>query len=76
MVGISYFKASDAMKIAAAILEYVKDPRNVQLFWDEVVDSLVKCGALDLVVHEVSCCDIVECDTMEELAALESRLRR
>ena len=74
MVGISYFHQSDARKIAAAIVEDVKKPENANLFWDEVVDRLVKSGELDLVVHPVSPDDIVECDTVEDLRKLEARL--
>ena len=74
MVGVSYFKAADAEKIAAAVLEDVKKPENAQLFWDEVVDRLVKAGELDLVVHEVAPNEIVECDTVEDLRALEGMI--
>ena len=75
MVGISYFKKADSAKIAAAVLEAVKKIENAQLFWDEVVDQLVKCGDLNLVVHEVSAEDIIECDTVADLNALEARLK-
>jgi len=75
MVGVSYFRAADAGKVAAAVLEDVRKPENAQLFWDEVVDRLVKCGDLDLVVHEVNPGDIVECDTVEDLKALEAKLK-
>ncbi len=75
MVGFSFFKASDAKKIAAAVLEDVTKPENAQLFWDEVVDRLVKQGELDLVVHEVAPDDIVECDTVEDLDKLEAKLK-
>ena len=75
MVGISYFKAVDAEKIASAVLEDVKKPENAQLFWDEVVDRLVKDGKLDLIVHEVAPDEIVECDTVEDLKKLEVNLK-
>lgn len=75
MVGVSYFKAVDAAKIAAAVLEDVKKPENAQLFWDDVVDRLVKQGELDLVVHEVSSDEIVECDTVDDLKKLEAKLK-
>lgn len=75
MVGISYFKVADAAKVADAVLEDVRKPENAQLFWDEVVDRLVKCGDLDLVVHEVAPDEIVECDTVEDLQKLEAKLR-
>ena len=75
MVGVSYFRAADAAKVAAAVLDDVRKPENAQLFWDEVVDRLVKCSDLDLVVHEVKPGDIVECDTVEDLKALEAKLK-
>ena len=74
MVGISFFRAADAVKVAAAVLEDVCKPENAQLFWDEVVDRLVKRGELDLVVHEISPREIVECDTFEDLVKLEKML--
>lgn len=75
MVGVSYFRQADAAKIANAIVEDVKKPENAQLFWDEVVDRLVKNGELDLVVHPVSPDEIVECDTVEDLKNLEAKLK-
>ena len=75
MVGISYFKRPDAEKVAKAVLDDVRKPENAQLFWDEVVDRLVKRGDLDLVVHEVFPGDIVECDTVEDLKNLEERIK-
>lgn len=74
MVGISYFKRGDAVKVAMAIRDAVTRPENANLFWDEVVDRLVKKGELDLVVHEVSQDEIVECDTVEDLKKIEARL--
>ena len=74
MVGISYFRQADAAKIAAAVREAVKEPANAQLFWDEIVDRLVKSGELDLAIHEVQPGEIVECDTVADLKALEETL--
>ena len=74
MVGISYFKKSDAAKVAAAVRTAVTRPENANLFWDEVIDRLVKNGELDLVVHEVSQGEIIECDTVDDLRKLEARL--
>lgn len=74
MVGISYFRQPDAARIAAAVMDAVRSPENAQLFWDEVVDRLVKDGELDLVVHEVKPGEIVECDTVEDLRRLEREL--
>ncbi len=74
MVGVSYFKKRDAAKVAAAIRDAVMRPENANRFWDEIVDRLVKNDELDLVVHEVSPDEIVECDTVEDLKKLEARL--
>ena len=73
MVGISYFRQSDAKRIADAVREAVCDPANAQLFWDDIVDRLVKDG-LVLTVHEVGPNEIIECDTVEDLKKLEESL--
>lgn len=73
MVGVSYFRQPDAARIAAAVLEAVKQPENAQLFWDDIVDRLCKEG-LNLVVHEVQPGEIVECDTVQDLVNLEKSL--
>lgn len=73
MVGISYFRQPDSRRIAEAVRAAVKDPANAQLFWDDVVDWLVRDG-LDLTVHEVLPEEIVECDTVEDLRKLEESL--
>ena len=73
MVGISYFRQADAAKIANAVVEDARKPENFGLFWDEVVDRLVREGELDLVVHPVEPGDIVECDTVEDLKKLEGK---
>lgn len=74
MVGISYFKQTDATRIAAAVVDRVQDGDWAQKFWDDVVDELVKQD-LDLVVHEVRNGEIVECDTVEDLTQLEASLK-
>jgi len=73
MVGISYFKQPDAARIALTVLDEVKKPENAQLFWDDIVDRLVKDG-LNLTIHEVHPGEIVECDTVEDLKTLEKSL--
>ena len=75
MVGVSYFRQADAAKVAGAVVDAVKKPENANLFWDEVVDRLVKSGELDLVVHPVLQDEIVECDTVEDLKDLEAKLK-
>ena len=75
MVGISYFRKADAAKIAKAVVDAVKKSENDRLFWDEVVDRLVKDGELDLVVYPVSPNEVIECDTIEDLRKLEATLK-
>ena len=74
MVGISFFKQPDAARIAAAVRDAAQKPENAQLFWDDIVDRLVK-DDLDLVVHEVHPGEVVECDTMQDLENLEASLK-
>jgi len=73
MVGISFFKQPDAARIALTVLDEAKKPENAQLFWDDIVDRLVKDG-LNLTIHEVHPGEIVECDTVEDLRNLEKSL--
>lgn len=74
MVGISFFRQPDAARVALAVQEAAKYPENAQLFWDDVVDRLVKNG-LDLTIHEIHPGEIVECDTVQDLKNLEEGLR-
>ena len=74
MVGLSWFQKNDAQKIADAVRSAVNVPGNENLFWDEIVNRLVKSRSLDLVVHPVGDGEIVECDTTEDLKALEAWL--
>ena len=74
MVGISFFRQPDAAKVALAVLDAAQRPENSQLFWDDIVDRLVKDG-LNLTVHEVHPGEIVECDTVQDLRNLEASLK-
>ena len=74
MVGVSYFKQPDAARIALTVLDEVKKPENAQLFWDDIVDRLCRDG-LNLTIHEVHPGEIVECDTVADLRALEKSLK-
>lgn len=65
MVGISYFLAEDATRIAEAVEEKYATGNYAELFWDEVVDELLL--QMPLVIHEVFEGDITEIDTIEEL---------
>jgi CTP:phosphocholine cytidylyltransferase-like protein len=74
MTGLSYFRRDDAARVAAACEAAARDPASSGLFWDEVVDRLCREG-LDLAVHEIADGDVVECDTLEDLANLERTLK-
>lgn len=70
MVGISFFKKADAKVLADAIVQaYVKE-ENANLYWDEVVDQ--NLDKLRLKVWPVEEGQIVEIDTVEELAAIDA----
>lgn len=70
--GISWFTAPDAARVADIIDEASRDPANDQRFWDETVCR--HASEIDMTIHEVTASDIVECDTPEDLHALENRL--
>lgn len=74
MVGISFFRQPDAERIALAVRDAAQKPENAQLFWDDIVDRLVRDG-LDLAVHEVHPGEVVECDTVDDLKNLEASLK-
>lgn len=69
MVGISYFKNSDARKLGKMIRDAYGNEENKDLFWDDVVNR--NLDELELVVHEIGENSIVEVDTVEELAAID-----
>lgn len=75
MCGISWFRAADARVIRDAIDEaYTRPGTYENLFWDDIVDrSLSK---LDLTVHPVTHEQIVEIDTVAELAAIDPDYRK
>ena len=72
MCGISYFLEHDAETIADAIDETWEKPGYEQLFWDEVVHSVL--DKTDLTVHPIKNGDIVEIDTVDELKAVEEMI--
>ncbi len=73
MVGISFFRQADALILKEAVTAAYDVPGNEQLFWDDVVDSIL--DRLKLTVHPVESSQIVEIDTCEELRAVEARLK-
>ncbi len=69
MCGIAYFKCAESSIIADAIDERYRHPGYEDLFWDDVVnDNLDK---LALTVHPVRDDQVVEIDTVSELAAVD-----
>ena len=71
MCGISFFLKDDAKKIADAVVARYEKPGYKELFWDEVVDSILP--ELDLTVYPIEPGSIVEIDTVDELKEVESR---
>ncbi len=76
MAGISYFQQADAQKVAQAVAEVYQEPGHEQLYWDEVVDKLIRRGELNLMVQAVPTSAIVEIDSAAELQAVEADLRK
>jgi len=69
MVGVAYFKQTEAGILKEMIEEaYVKE-ENSQLFWDDVVNQ--NLNKLQLVVEPVEAGQLVEIDTVEELKAID-----
>ena len=73
MTGIAYFKQEDAKKIAAGVLTTYRKGGYEELFWDEVVDSML--DELKLTIYPVTGEQIVEIDTLTELEQMRFRLQ-
>lgn len=69
MVGVSYWKKEDAKIIRNGIQHAYNQKGHEQLFWDEIVDR--ELNKIDVNIIEVLPNDIIEVDTMEELALLD-----
>lgn len=69
MVGVSYFKQKDAEIIANAVLEAYKHEGHEQLYWDEIVDQ--QLDKVRLVINPVTADQIVEIDSVDELAEFD-----
>lgn len=69
MVGISYFKQREAAIIADAVLEAYKNEGHEQLYWDEIVDQ--QLSKLNLVINPVTRDQIIEIDSVDELAEFD-----
>ncbi|MDP4091251.1 MAG: sugar phosphate nucleotidyltransferase [Bacillota bacterium] len=69
MVGISYWKQSDAKLIHDSIEEAYKHPGHEKLYWDEIVDKEIR--NIYVTIRPVNADQIVEIDTCSELAAID-----
>ncbi len=65
MVGVAFFRASDALILKKCIEEAYDIPGNDQIFWDDVVDR--NLDKLRLKVEPVEEGQLIEIDTVEEL---------
>lgn len=70
MVGVAWFKASDARLLGQFIKDRYGKEGFEALFWDDVVNE--NLGKLELVVHEIKAEQITEIDTVEELVEVDS----
>ncbi len=73
MVGISWFKKSDARLLGELIKTRYDRPGYEDLFWDEVVNE--NLDKMNLVVHPIEDGQIVEIDTVEELSKVDGSYR-
>ncbi|MDD6790261.1 MAG: NTP transferase domain-containing protein [Lachnospira sp.] len=69
MVGLSYFRQKDAAVIADAIQEKYRHGGFEKLFWDDIVNE--NLDRLRLVIQPVNPGQLVELDTVAELAAYD-----
>ena len=69
MAGVAYLKEKDTQLLKRQIERIYEIPGSEKLFWDEVMDQLL--DKIELGVKEVSSNDLVEIDTIEELAELD-----
>lgn len=71
MVGISFFKAKDAMILKSAIEEAYARPGHEDMFWDDVVNQ--NLDKLKIKINPVYEGQITEIDTVEELEAINGK---
>ena len=70
MVGVAWFRKDDARILGKAVEEACGKPGYEDLFWDDVVDR--NLDKLDLTVHPITGSEMIEIDTVEELAAIDN----
>lgn len=68
--GVCYLKKQDATVIADAIEEAYQHKGHEQLFWDEIVNQ--QLDNVNMTVHPIESCQIVEIDTAAELKAIDT----
>lgn len=73
MVGISYFKRSDAELLARMIQLAYENHGEKALFWDEIVNR--NLNQLKLGIHPVTKGQITEIDTIEELRQIQDQIQ-
>ena len=73
MVCVSYFKKADAAVIRDAIDAAYEKPGYEGLYWDEIVDR--QLDKLNLDIHPVEKEQIVEIDSVAELAVIDESYR-
>ena len=70
MCGVAWFQAKDAAVISAAIDDAYRHPGTYEnLFWDDIVNQQLE--NVDLTVYPVNHDQIVEIDSVAELAAID-----
>ena len=74
MLGLSYWTAADGRRLAACANELYREERYRQLYWDEIMLKYFP-HECDVYIRECTRADVWEIDTVEELRALEERMR-
>ena len=73
MVGISWFKRSDARVLGELVRDRYGKPGYEDLFWDDVVNE--NLDKLNLSIYPIQDSQIVEIDTVEELSEIDASYR-
>lgn len=71
MSGAAYLRREDIELLKSRVQEIYPLTETGNLFWDEAVDQLL--DQFRMVVEEINGDDLIEIDTIEELAALDGR---
>lgn len=74
MTGAAYLLEKDARRLREWIKEIYKAPESGALFWDEAVDQLL--NEMYLTVHKIKTDELIEVDTIEELAMLDESYQK